>query len=403
MSARNIEGNFRFGDGTPGMSTPANILAEAVGLGAFPEGTVLYQGLKDNGELGFDKRNVFYKWIRHKYVKMKSSSAPIDSTTALLHTTTDQEIIDTTRKETPLLELLPMETARGKTASYDVLTARGAASFITETQSLSTISPVADTYLNATKALCIGTSPGGWSDFGLSAMASAYPTRDARALEIRNKTWSGNELWENELINGSSTSGAAAAGFIGIRGEIYDSRTTWASTIPSGNSTSLNYNKSGAALTDDDIDIAIADGTSLNVKYNLALTDLITWKNIKQIMQQLVRYVNPETEIAWGLKALAWNTPYGVIPIVASKFMNYGAGAHELLLLDTKFLAQRVLLDSTMEMFAKTALQQTFVIKKFATFIDKTQAYTGTYNTNSFPATPAGTGTSKMARIYAIA
>jgi hypothetical protein len=101
------------------------------------------------------------------------------------------------------------------------------------------------------------------------------------------------------------------------------------------------------------------------------------------------------------LKALAWNTPYGVIPIVASKFMNYGAGSHELLLLDTKFLAQRMLLDSTMEMFAKTSLQQTFVIKKFAGFIDKTQSQTQTYNTNNFPSTT--NGTSKMARIYGIA
>lgn len=400
---------YRFGDGTPGLSTPAEILAGAMGLGVFPEGTWLTRGLQDadasgHAELGPDRRNQFYGWVRGKYRRyVLRTKQVLDSTSAILHTTTDQEIIDTTRRETPCLELVPVETARGKIASYDVLTARGSASFLTEANSLiaSNLAPVHDTYVTATKALCIATSPGGWGDFALSAMASAYPTRDARALEIRNKTWSGNELWENELINGSTPNGASAAGFVGIRGEIYTSAGAWGSTIPSGNATGLNYNLSGAAVSDDDIDTAITDGAQLNVKYNLAICDLSTWKRIKQLMQQLVRYVNPETEIAWGLKALAWNTPYGVIPIVASKFMNYGAGAHEILFLDTKFLAQRMLLDSTMEMFAKTALQQTFVIKKFAGFIDKTQAYTQTYNNNSWPSTT--TGTSKMARIYAIA
>jgi hypothetical protein len=54
-----------------------------------------------------------------------------------------------------------------------------------------------------------------------------------------------------------------------------------------------------------------------------------------------------------------------------------------------------------MEMLAKTTIQQNFVIKKFGTVIDKTQAYAQTYNNNAWPATT--TGTSKMARLYAIA
>jgi hypothetical protein len=222
-------------------------------------------------------------------------------------------------------------------------------------------------------------------------MASQYPTRDARALEIRNKTWSLNELWENELINGSSPQGASANGFVGLRAEIKTSQTA----------NSLNYDIAGADVTPEDINKAIAAGSQLNVKYNLALTDLQTWMKIKEMMMAIVRYVNPETEIAWGLKALAWNAPYGVIPIVASKFMNYSAGARELLLLDTKFLAQRMLLDSTMEMLAKTSIQQPFVIKKFAVLIDKTQAVAQTYNNNDWPTTT--NGTSKMARLYNIA
>lgn len=361
-----------------------------LGPAALPEGTVIYAGLQDNGQLGPDYRRGFWTWTREAIQgRALRTKAVLDSTSAIVHTTTDQEIIDTTRKECPLMELLPQETARGKVASYDVLSARGAAVFIAETDAAQTAA--SDTYLNATKTLKIATAWGGWTDFGLSAMATAFPSRDARALEIRNKTWSQNELWENELINGSTTSGASSNGFVGVRAEIYTSQIANA----------LNYNMNGGDFTDDDIDTVIAAMAQLNVKPNLILTDLMTWKKVKQLMMSITRYVNPETEIAWGLKALAWQTPYGVAPIVASKFMNYSSGSREMLFLDTKFLAQRILLDSTMEMLAKTTLQQPFVIKKFGVPIDKTQAYAQTYNNNSWPATT--TGTSKMGRIYNIA
>jgi hypothetical protein len=380
-----------------GAGTPGEALANAVGLAAFQEGTILNEGLKANGEIGKDYRGMYLGWIR-KQLRDRSmkTKAVMDSTSAIVHTTTDQEIIDTTRKECPLMELIPQETARGKTTSYDVLSARGAAIFAAEDVAATTAA--SDTYLNTTKALKIATAWGGWTDFALAALANQYPTRDARALEIRNKTWSLNELWENELINGSSSSGASSAGFVGLRAEIYTTQTI--ANLPSANG-SLNYNINSNDVLDTDIDKAIADMVHLNVKPNLAITDLVTWQKIKQLMMGLVRYVNPESEIAWGLKALAWNTPYGTMPIVASKFMSYGANSREILLLDTKFLAQRILLDSTMEMLAKTTIQQNFVIKKFGTVIDKTQAYAQTYNNNAWPATT--TGTSKMARLYAIA
>jgi hypothetical protein len=402
--AMNIE-HARGGDGDAGLSTPAAILANGAGLGMFPEGTWLTQGLKGDGTLGKDRRKQFYDFIGRKFYEFQlKTKGVLDSTAAIIHTTTDQEIIDTTRKETPLMELIPMETARGKVTSYDVLTARGAAYAQTEADSLTTtyMAPLSSTYVNATKNLTIWTGPSGWGDFALSALASQYPTRDARALAIRDMTWSLNETWENELLNGGTTLESAyntgghsggESGFLGIRGEIIGSASTYAS---------LNANKSGGSFDDTDIDSMIGNMVQLNVKPNLAVTDIGTWQKIKQLMMALVRYVNPETEIAWGLKALAWNTPYGVMPIIASKFMPTTSQQHEILFLDTKFLAQRVLLDSTMEMFAKTALQQTFVIKKFGVFIDKTDSvpHSWTYNTN--PSTSL-IGTSKMGRIYGIA
>jgi hypothetical protein len=387
-----------------GHNSPEELLAQMVGLGAFPEGTVINEGLvKTNGVvpcLGYDYRPWFLKNIQKKLIEgTLRTKGYLDSTAAIIHTTTDQEIIDTTRLECPLMELLPMETARGAVASYDVLTARGKGGFSIEVPTPPTVP--SDTYVNATKALGIATMWGGWADFGLSAAASQYPTRDYRALEIRNKTWSLNEQWENETLNGSTalesayntgsgSFGSGAIAFIGLRGECISSSQT-----------TVHLDKSNADITDADIDSIIAAGTLLNIKYNLIVTDLYTWQKVKQLMMSIVRYMNPETEIAWGLKALAWATPYGVAPIIASKFMPTTTGSREMLFLDTKFLAQRILLDSTMEMLAKTTLAQPFVIKKFGNLIDKTDSAPQTYNYNS---NPTGTsGTSKMGRIYDIA
>jgi hypothetical protein len=380
------------------IGAPAELLAGLVGLAAFPEGTVIYEGLKDNGELGKDFRPMYLGWIRKK-MRLRSlrTKGFLDSTAAIVHTTTDQEIIDTTRRECPLMELIAQETARGKVANYDVLTARANAYFAQE--SIAGQTPGSDTYVNASKTLGIATAWGGWTDFGLAAMASQYPTRDARAIEIRNKTWSLNETWENEVLNGGTTlesafnsGGPANIGYNGIRAEIIGS---------SGTYSQLQANLAGADVTDADIDAMIANMVQLNVKPNLIVTDLITWQKIKQLMITVLRYMNPETEIAWGLKAMAWATPYGVAPIIGSKFMPMTAGSREIIFVDTKFLAQRLLLDSTMEMLAKVSIQQPFVIKKFANSIDKTDSNPPSYTYNTNPSTT--NATSKMGRIYNLA
>ena len=382
----------------PGGAAPAAVLAGLVGLAAFPESTVIYEGLKDNGELGHDFRNMYLGWIRKK-MRMRSlrTKGFLDSTSAIIHTTTDQEIIDTTRRECPLMELIAQETARGKVANYDVLTARANAYFATE--SIVAQTPGSDTYVNASKSLGIATAWGGWTDFGMAAMASQYPTRDARAIEIRNKTWSLNESWENELLNGGTTlesafnsGGPTNVGFDGLRSEIIGSSGTYAA---------LQVNMGGADVTDQDVDAMLANMVQLNVKPNLIITDLLTWQKIKQLMMSLARYMTPETEIAWGLKALAWATSYGVAPIIGSKFMPIAAGAKEIIFVDTKFLAQRLLLDSTMQMLAKVSIQQPFVINKFAVFIDKTDSLPPSYTYNTNPSTT--TATSKMGRIYNLA
>ena len=147
------------------------MVTQMIGPAALPEGTVIYEGLKDNGEIGRDDRIGFWRWVRKALQgPQMMTKGYLDSSAAIVHTTTDQEIIDTTRKECPFMELLPQETARGKVASYDVLTARGAAAFGSENIVQQT--PPSDTYATGTKAIGIALAWGGWADFGLAAMGT---------------------------------------------------------------------------------------------------------------------------------------------------------------------------------------------------------------------------------------
>lgn len=339
-----------------------------------------------------DRRKAFANVIRKKAV--------LNTTASIIHTTTDQQIIDTTRRETPLQELIPQETARGKTAAYDVLQSRGAAAFVSETVFFSTDSGVTDTYVNATQTLAVLTANGGWTDFSIASMAAQYPSRDARALEIRNKTWTLNETWENELINGMMSGNVTgdgignnlSLGYTGYRTMMYNSSGR------QGTANLILLSKGGSPVTLGDIDSVINNEVQYNLKPNLAVTDLVTWQYIKGLLMTQVTYPNPETEIAWGLRAIGWQTPYGLMPIIADKFMpttpGTGTSGREIAIMDTKFQAQRILLDATFELLAKVTIAQPFVIKKFGCYIDKTDIYPTTYLNLS--------GTSKMGLIYGL-
>ena len=337
------------------------------GYGMWPEGTVVYDPWR-----GIDYRKAFAKIIRAKAV--------LDSSTALIHATTDQQVLDFTRIKTPLQELIPIETAKGKTAQYDVLTSRNAGGPVVET--VTSLTAQTDTYTTATQNVILWLEVGGWTDFNLLALRNQYPPRDARALSIRNKLQDLAEEWENEMVNGnlstelSNTSansvrtyGGAnfSAGFPGFRLLALNSSDKWDALL-------IN-SKGGNAVTAADINNMLTNAADYNIYYNLAITDGITHDYLRSIVMSHVRINDPTGPVAYGINALRWVHQDGVCNIVKSQFSPNVAGYRTIVFLDTTKLAQRILLDATVEMLAKTAPQQTFMIKKFGTVIDKFDAF----------------------------
>lgn len=338
----------------------------SMGYGMWPEGTVVYDPWK-----GIDYRKAFAKIIRAKAV--------LDSSTALIHATTDQQVLDFTRLKTPLQELIPVETARGKTAQYDVLTSRNAGGPVAET--VTSLTAQTDTYTTASQIVVLWLEVGGWTDFNLLALANQYPPRDARAISIRNKLQDLAEEWENELINGnlsfsySNTSANSvrvydganfSLGFPGLRLMALNSSEKWDGLL-------IN-SKGGNAVTAADINNMLTNAADYNIYYNLCLTDGITHDYLRSIVMSHVRYENPVGEVAYGIGALRWVHQDGVCNIIKSQFMPNVADYRAIVFVDTTKLAQRILLDGTVEMLAKTAPQQNFMLKKFGTIIDKFDA-----------------------------
>ena len=63
------------------------MVAQMIGPAALPEGTVIYEGLKDNGEIGRDDRIGFWRWVRKALQGPQlMTKGYLDSTAAIVHT-----------------------------------------------------------------------------------------------------------------------------------------------------------------------------------------------------------------------------------------------------------------------------------------------------------------------------
>lgn len=329
------------------------------GYGMWPSGTVVHDAFR-----GIDHRKVFARVIRAKGV--------LDSTTAIIHATTDQQVLDYIRKRTPLQELIPTETNRGKVAKWDLLTSRNAGGPVVET--VSSVTAQTDTYTSPSVNCILWLEAGGWTDFNLLALASQYPPRDARALSIRNKLNLMAEEWECELLNGNLSSAFSnadarydganfSAGFCGLKIMALNSSELWAGLL-------IN-SKGGNEVTATDINNMLTNAADNNIFYNLAVTDGTTHDYLRSLAMSHVRYTDPVGEIVYGIQGIRWNHPQTVCNIIQSDYMPNLAGYRQIVFMDTTKLAQRLLLDSTVELLAKVAPQQTFMVKKFGTLIDK--------------------------------
>ncbi len=257
----------------------------------------------------------------------------------------DQDVIDITRRMTPLLTLIPKVTNKGKAAYYYRITARGAAEWGSEDPSITESDDTGAQSFESIKYLRVAGRV-----TGVAQIAGAH-FESSMQRQVINKTQTLNEAIEEEMLVGTNT---ATYGHDGLQ------------QLLTSNDTDL-----GAAIALSDIENLVDNCLDDKGAPNLLITDFHTVTALKRQMMDYVKYAIPTMDLAWGLKTIAINTSVGDIPIIGSQFMPTADGSRRVFCVNTNYLQQRVLQDITFERLAKTSDSEKFMLKTYRTFVNK--------------------------------
>lgn len=292
---------------------------------------------------------------------------------ALVPVYVDPRIVDLSRKETPLVEMIPRVANNGLTADYNVITAKGAA----YTANADAATPETDdTFDRASTSIKFlysvgrvlgpmqaampsymveGFQPTG-SGMGVGSFAPAGAP-NAKQLLVLTKARALKELEENLILNGdASTDATQFSGIVKLQG------TT--------NVTDL----AGAAMTWDDVEetvqLAFDDGG--RPKLAVASSSVIT--DLRKIMIDTFNF-RPSDLVSGAVlpfgvpPQLVLQTMVGAIPVIPSRFLSNVSGAKQIFFLDTDVIEMRVLQDMTYEDLAKTNDSSKFMLKIYECLI----------------------------------
>ena len=352
-------------------------------FGGAPDGTIIKRWEWGNGITNRERGLV--KGIQeNKEEFSKALSSTLDTYAAgtlpvLIPVYIDPEVIDLTRRATPLVELIPRVTNYGKYASYNQITTITSAQAVTEDAALTEQD---DTYNRETVQIRVLVSVGRVTEFMLEASRpylSSGGYVDALSLDVRAKTLALRRLEEAMILLGdsssdwtepvNSTSITAANSYNGLYQLISDANSNGL-----GGSSSYVTDKAAASLTIADLRTGIRTARTAGGEPNLIVTDYSTYDAVKALIQDQLRYVSTQS-IAWGITTLSFEG----IPIIASRFLSTTAGggsgvpqdAKSMFILDTNVIEMRVLRDVTYEELAQTNLSKKFVLSVFEALINK--------------------------------
>jgi len=297
---------------------------------------------------------------------------------ALVPIYVDPRVVDTTRKETPLVELIPRVTNQGLTADYNIITAKGGAYTAYEDAALPETNDTEDRASTAIKFLyAVGRVTGpmnaampsymleGFQPNGGGLGTSTFSNQsvpNAKQFEVLMKARELRELEENLIINGDATTDATQfSGIVKLQG------TT--------NVVDLN----GAKITYDDIETAVRYAVDDGGRPKLAVASSAVVQDIRKIIIDTYRFSPSDIaggSLPFGISAsIVLHTIAGPIPVIFSRFLSNTSGAKQIYFLDTDWIEMRVLLDMTYQEMAITNDSQKFMLKIYECLILRNTAF----------------------------
>lgn len=332
-----------------------------------------------NEVMGDGWRGVFYQSRAEQKALETTTGTGGATTEAMIPVFIDPRIVDISRKQTPLLELMPRVSNQGIVAAYVRVTSKNFASTNIEDGALTEGAAVrVQEHKNIKYLYAIGrvTGPaqqaipafslGGFNPSGSGLGGNAFSDAqapNAMQQETLLAARSLKELEENLLINGNSTTSVAE----GPNGSEFDGIVTLQSTT---NQNDLD----GAELTWDAVENTVKMAYVDGGQPNLGVASPSALVALRAIMIDSFR-ISPgdnATELAFGITAqVVIQTIVGKIPIIPSRFLNDTAAQRSIYFLDMDWMEMRVLLDMTHEELAKTNDSRKFMLKQYQTFIMK--------------------------------
>jgi len=295
----------------------------------------------------------------------------------------DPEIVDLTRRATPLVELIPRVTNYGKTADYNQITVIQTAQMLAEDAA---ITEQNDTYVRRSIPIKYIYSSGrvtGQMFAASKQYLSSGGYVDALSLEVKNKTLALKRLEEAEILLGDSVTDWTEPVNSVVVTAVNSFDGLWQLIT---NTNAAGYGGNAAYSTD----ISAAANTPISIgairtairlcrtrggEPSLMVSDYRTYDNIKALIQDQLRYISTST-IAWGITTVSFEG----IPIIASRFLSVTAAtgaaatpatASSIFVLDTNVIEMRVLQDVSYEELAKTNDSIKFMLKGYECLIVK--------------------------------
>jgi len=359
---------------------PSGTIAEGFGasnayaqsFGAIPDKTVYSdsQGLKG---FGIDMRENIGKafGVGLKAHGVTSGGAGTAGY-AMIPVYVDPRIIDTTRKYTPLVELVPRVTNMGMYADYNTITAKGGAFSAAEDAALAETNTTYDRNSTAIKFLyavgrVTGPSIAAQPSYVLAGMlpgaGATGPFADqsapnAKQQEVLVKARELREYEENTIINGNAT--ATTSDYDGI-------------VVLMGATNTVDKNTSALSL--DDIQTSVRYAFDDGGRPNLAVAASDVYTDLLKLLTAKIGYLQPVREVFWGFETIVLNTMVGQIPVIPSMFLSNSSGSKAIYFLDMSVVEMRVLQDMTYEELAKTNDSEKFMMKIYETLIIKNTGF----------------------------
>ena len=348
--------------------------AYASSFGSIPNKTVYQKvDMKSNGGYEIDLRPAINEAMGIGMKALSTTSGGAGTAGyAMVPIYVDPRIVDTTRKYTPLVEIMPRVTNQGMYADYNQITAKGGAVSAAEDAALSETTTTYDRASTAIKFLyAVGRVTGpaiaampSWTLGGLNPTGGATGTfsdstgTNAKQLEVLVKTREMRELEENLILNGSISSDATQFdGIIILQG------------------TNNKVDKNTTALTLDDITTAIQYSFDDGGRPNFAVCASSVYSDLLGLLTAKIGYMQPTQQVFWGFSTIVLNTMVGQVPVIPSMYLSNTTGSKAIYFLDLSVWEMRVLQDLTYEELAKTNDSEKFMLKIYETLICKNVAF----------------------------